>query len=106
MAGEARLRYPTFQLRADPQGVVHLDPVKLPEVIAMGIDAWVEFRKEIWPLGGAHATIPGKGRLHVVTPEAEFEYETLRIEKDTAGWYLVMRLTYTDATYRAFIDGQ
>ena len=94
MAGEARLKYSTVQLRADPEGIVHLDPVVLPDIIAVGIDVWVEFRNEVWPLGGPHAEITAKGRLHVVTPEAEFTYQHVRTEKDTAGWYFVMLLTY------------
>lgn len=108
MANEARLRYGTFSLRAAPDGVVHLEG-DLPEVIALGIDAWVEFRTEVWPLGGPHAEAsipaPGSARLHVVTPEAQFTYEQVRMEQDTAGWYLVMRLTFTDNTYRAFLAG-
>lgn len=106
MANEARLRYGTFSLRAAPDGVVHLEG-DLPEVIALGTDAWVEFVNEIWPLGGPHAQArivsQGKAWLHVVTPEAEFTYDYLRVEKDTAGWYLVMRLTHTNRTYAEFL---
>ena len=108
MANEARLRYGTFSLRAAPDGVVHLEG-DLPEVIALGTDAWVEFVNEVWPLGGPHAeatiVAQGQARLHVVTPEAQFTYEFVRVERDTAGWYLVMRLTFTDSTYRAFLAG-
>ena len=106
MANEARLAYGTFQLRAAPDGVIHLDPVELPEVVAIGADAMIEMLKGIWPLGGPHCEVTHQGkRVHVTTPEAQFTYEHFRTEQDKAGYYFLFRLTYTDNTYRAFLAG-
>ena len=106
MANEARLRYDTFQLRAAPDGVTHLDPVKLPEVVAIGMDPLVEMIKGVWPLGGPHCEVSqDKRHIHVTTPEAEFDYHFVRAEQDTAGWYFLFRLTHTDDTYQAFLAG-
>ena len=104
-----RRRYGTFQLgnNGTGDGVVHLKS-SLPEVVAIGIDAWQEFRTGIsgpYLLGGPHAEITGKGRLHVVTPEAEFTYQVFETCQDAAGWYFLARLTYTSDKYAEFLAG-
>jgi hypothetical protein len=105
MANEARLKYGTFTLGGAElgDGVVHLRS-DLPEVVAIGMDALVEFMRAIPPLGGPHAewNMPAK-RLHVVTPECQFTYEHLRTERDTAGWYFLFRLVYTSDGYQEFL---
>jgi hypothetical protein len=107
MANEARLRYGTFRLRAAPDGVIHLDPVELPEVVAIGSDAMLEMLKGVWPLGGPHCDVRRSGRrIHVVTPEAVFTYDHIATKTDTAGPYFLFRLTYTNDTYRAFLAGR
>lgn len=111
MANEARLKYGAFTL-GGPElgGIVHLRS-ELPELIALGTDAWLEFRQGIPPLGGPHAiTIkPVFGMpaaLEVTTPECAFRYELVRMEADTAGRFLVMQRTYVSPSYQQFLESR
>lgn len=102
-----RHRYGTFVLGEDGtgDGVMHLKS-PLPEVIAIGIDAWQEFRTGLsgpGMLGGPHAEVTARGRLHVVTPEAEFTYQVFETCQDSNGWYFLARLIYTSAAYQEFL---
>lgn len=104
-----RTLYGTFTLRGTPDGVVHLDG-ELPEVVAIGMDAWRDFRLGIPVLGGPHAECKPAGQghgaqLHVTTPEAEFTYELFSGQQDADGLYVLARLTFTSATYHAFLAG-
>lgn len=108
MARPARLRYGTFSLGSDELGgVVHLRSA-LPEVIALGHDAWMEIYRGIWPLGGPHAELQARlnqaTRLHVVTPECEFTYEVMKLERDSAGMYVLMRRVFVSTSYAAFAE--
>lgn len=108
MARPTRTRYGTFTLGGAElgDGVVHLRS-DLPEVVAIGMDALVEFMKAVPPLGGPHAEWQaGLKRLHVVTPECEFTYEHLNTLQDSDGWYFLFRLVWTSDTYQAFLAGQ
>jgi len=88
---EDRTRYGTFMLFGDAKtGIVHLTD-KLPELIGIGTDAWDDFRRGIG-IGGPHAEITGRGRLHITTPEAEFTYQHEATKRDQHGWYFVCRL--------------
>jgi hypothetical protein len=101
----ARTRYGTFTLGGAElgDGIVHLRS-DLPEVVAIGHDALVEFMKQIPPLGGPHAEMNmTTKRLHVVTPEAEFTYEHIQPERDSEGWYFLFRLVWTSSTYQEFL---
>lgn len=107
-----RTSYGTFTLRGDKDGVVHLEGGEnaLPEVIAIGISAVMEFRTGEPPLGGPHAdfqppTDTRPARLHITTPEAEFTYEVFASAQDADGWYYLWRLTFTSSTYHAFLAG-
>lgn len=101
-----RLKYGTFALGTDSligEGVVHLRS-ELPEVVAIGMDALVEFMRGIPPMGGPHAEMNlDTKRLNIVTPEAEFTYEHIRPESDIQGWYFLFRLIYTSPNYQAFL---
>lgn len=120
-----RLRYGTFNLRLDPEGVTHLEG-ELPEVIALGANAALDFHNGTPPLGGPHAewrsgsdpvTVTGPSglpelvgatkyaRLHVTTPEAEFTYQAFGAKQDSEGWYFLMRLTFTSKSYHEFLAG-
>jgi hypothetical protein len=104
----ARTRYGTFSLGSEQiGGLVHLRSA-LPEVIALGIDAWMEILRGEWPLGGPHAelqaAIDGPTRLHVVTPECEFTYEVMSRELDSAGPYALMRRVFVSTAYHAFAE--
>lgn len=104
-----RRRYGTFNLGSNgtDDGVVHLRS-RLPEVVAIGIDAWQEFRTGLsgpGRLGGPHAEITAKGRLHVVTPEAEFTYQVFETCQDSNGWFFLARLVYTSDKYQEFLAG-
>jgi hypothetical protein len=104
-----RRQYGTFQLGDDGtgDGVIHLKS-SLPEVVAIGIEAWQEFRTGIsgpGRLGGPHADITAKGRLHIVTPECGFTYQVFATCSDTDGWYFLARLEYTSSKYAEFLAG-
>lgn len=105
-----RMRWPTITLRGDAQGIVHLES-ELPEVIAMGIEAVLEFKDGKFPLGGPHAefkpaTAFQVARLHVVTPECEFTYEFLDQRDDKAGRYYLLRRTYVSSGYAAWVNSR
>lgn len=105
-----RRRYGTFHIGDDGSGdnVIHLKS-ELPEVVAIGIEAWQEFRTGLagpGMLGGPHAEITAKGRLHIVTPEAEFTYQVFETCQDSNGWYFLARLTHTNSTYAEFLAGR
>lgn len=105
MSGEARLKYGTFTLGGAElgDGVVHLRS-PLPEVVAIGMDALVEFIKGVPPLGGPHAEMSAvTKRLTVTTPEATFAYEHIRPERDSAGWYFLFKLVETSDGYQEFL---
>lgn len=104
-----RTQYGTFTLHGTPDGVVHLQG-ELPEVVAVGHDALRQFWRQEPPLGGPHAELkmPAGGHdavLHVTTPEAVFTYERFQLAQDKDGPYHLMRLTFTDSTYHAFLAG-
>jgi hypothetical protein len=102
-----RTSYGTFTLRGDAEGVVHLEG-ELPEVVAIGMDAWREFYLGIPQLGGPHAEVRlvnNRPQLHVTTPEGEFIYEPFSGEQDKDGYYVLARLIFTSSTYHAFLAG-
>lgn len=104
-----RRRYGTFSIGGDgsDDGIVHLKS-ELPEVVAIGIDAWQEFRTGLsgpGALGGPHAEVTAKGRLHIVTPECEFTYQVFETCQDSNGWYFLARLEYTSSKYTEFLAG-
>lgn len=104
-----RTQYGTFTLHGDKDGVVHLQG-ELPEVVAIGYDAWQEFWRGEPQLGGPHAvvreaTVNRPAQLHVTTPEAEFVYEAMSRERDADGYYVLARLIYTSSSYHAFLAG-
>jgi hypothetical protein len=103
-----RCRYGTFTLHGDAQGVVHLQG-NLPEVVAIGYDPMLSFFRNEPPLGGPHAEIRKHNtepvQLHITTPEAEFTYTHLDTKTDEQGVYFLMRLTYSSASYHAYLAG-
>lgn len=100
-----RTKYGTFSLGSEtPGGVVHLRS-ELPELIALGKDAFVEIENGVWPLGGPHAEIDTvRHQLHFTTPECRFSYQAGRRLRDSAGWYMVMRLVYVSPEYDLFLE--
>lgn len=103
MTRPARLKYATFTLRGDAQGIVHLDS-ELPEVVAIGMDVIVDFIRKTPPLGGEHAEMnTGTRLLHIDTPECSFTYECIRPEYDTEGWFFLFKRVYVSSAYAGWV---
>lgn len=103
MPRPARLKYATFTLHGDAQGIVHLDS-ELPEVVAIGMDVIVDFIRQTPPLGGPHAEMNTQTRLlNIDTPECRFTYECIRPEYDTEGWFFLFKRVYVSSGYAAWV---
>lgn len=108
MSSPERLRFETFNLGSDEVGgVVHLRS-RLPEVIAVGTDAALEFMHHTPPMGGDHASwindATKPAQLVIETPECMFAYQVAGLKTDSAGWYFVMRRVWVSETYSAWVE--